>query len=146
MEDRQIGAYIATLFFIAITAVPWIIIAWPVWNRVRSNGIWAAALPLATGGLIVGLASYALLYASFMIMAATASYQTGAAKLVGAATAVAVSYRMIPVAIETATSTGAAVVFAPCLSGITGGTVAIAAAAVMTLIQHIKSQTWANGK
>ena len=145
MEDRQIIAYITTIFFIAISAGPWAIIAYPTCKRIAKNGIWAAPLPLAITGLIVALASYAFLYATFMILAAMATYKTGApASVIGAASTAAVSYKLVQVAVETAKTPGAAILFTPCLSGITGGIIAIATAAVMTLIQHIRSQTWAH--
>ena len=145
MEDRQIITYFSTMFFVALSAGPWAIIAYPAWKRISKHGIWAGALPLATTGLIVALASYALLYATVMILAATATYKTGApASVIGSASAAAVSYKLLHVAVEAAKTPGTAILFTPCLSGITGGTVAIATAAVMTLIQHIRSQTWAH--
>ena len=134
MEDPKLTAFIYTAFFIAIAAIPSLIIAVPAARKIPTNGISAARLPLATMGLIVGIVSYALLYATLAISIAMQSQPT----LVPAAMALAVSLQLVEATAKASVTSGQALLFIPCLSGITAATSAILTAAVLTMIRHIQ--------
>lgn len=133
MEDSQTMALITTIFFIAIAAIPWLIIAVPTGRRISLNGIWAARMPLATTGLIVGLVSYTLLYVVFAISTA----MVGQSHLVPAAIALVASFQLVESAIRASATSGQAFFFIPCISGITAATIAVLSSAVLTLMRYI---------
>ena len=133
MEDPQTMNLITTIFFIAIAAIPWLIIAVPTGRRISINGIWAARMPLATTGLIVGLVSYALLYVVFRISTAMG----GRSHIVPAAIALVASFQLVESTIKASATSGQAFFFIPCISGITAATIAVLSSAVLTLMRYI---------